>query len=70
MPAAALNGRDIARLGLTEGKPVKVIQGGADTVLKLKRDDALPDGVARVAGAHAVTAPLGPRFGNLRLEKM
>jgi NADH-quinone oxidoreductase subunit G len=69
-PAAGLNGAEIQRLGLSEDKPVKVVQGGAETVLKLKRDDSLPDGVVRVAAAHAVTARLGPRFGGIRLEKM
>ena len=69
-PVAAVNGALMQSLGLAEGKPVRVIQGEAETVLKLKRDDALPEGVVRVAGVHAVTARLGPRFGTLRLEKM
>jgi NADH-quinone oxidoreductase subunit G len=70
IPCAGVNGADILRLGLVEGKPVKVIQGDAETILKLRRDDTLPAGVVRVAGGHAVTARLGPRFGNVRLEKM
>lgn len=66
----ALNGKALQALGLSADKPVKVIQGGAETILKLKRDDALPDGVVRVAAVHGVTARLGPRYGVIRLEKM
>jgi NADH-quinone oxidoreductase subunit G len=65
-----LNATEIQRLGLAEGKPVKVVQGSAETVLRLKRDDALPDGVVRVAACHAMTAGLGPRHAGIRLEKM
>jgi len=66
----ALNGKALQALGLAADKPVKVIQGSAETILKLKRDDALPDGVVRVAAVHGVTARLGPRYGVIRLEKM
>ena len=68
--SAALNGALIARLGLAEDKPVKVRQDGAETVMRLVRDDSLPDNVARVAGSLAATSRLGPRYGEISLEKM
>ncbi len=64
------HGTLIQRLGLAEDKPVKVRQGEGETVLKLRRDDRLPEDVVRVAGAHPLTSRLGPRFGTLSLEKM
>jgi NADH-quinone oxidoreductase subunit G len=68
--AAAACGALIARLGLTDGKPVKVKQNGAETVMKLIRDDRLPDNVVRVAGSLPAVVMFGPRFGSLTLEKM
>jgi NADH-quinone oxidoreductase subunit G len=68
--AAAVNGAMIARLGLAEDKPVKVKQDGNETVLRLIRDDALPDNVVRVAGSLAAAGRLGPRYGEISLEKM
>lgn len=64
------NGALIQRLGLTEGKPVKVRQGDGETILRLQRDDRLPEEVVRVAAVHPLTSRLGPRFGTLSLEKM
>ncbi|MDD4881854.1 MAG: NADH-quinone oxidoreductase subunit G, partial [Gallionellaceae bacterium] len=68
--AAAASGVLIARLGLAEDKPVKVRHNGAETVLKLVRDDTLPDNVVRVAGSLAAASRLGPRYGEISLEKM
>ena len=68
--AAAASGVLIARLGLAEDKPVKVRHNGAETVLKLVRDDNLPDNVVRVAGSLAAASRLGPRYGEISLEKM
>jgi NADH-quinone oxidoreductase subunit G len=68
--AATACGALIARLGLTDGKPVKVKQNGAETVMKLIRDDRLPDNVVRVAGSLPAVVMFGPRFGTLTLEKM
>ncbi len=64
------HGALIQRLGLTEGKPVKVRQADGETILKLQRDDRLPEEVVRVAAVHPLTSRLGPRFGTLSLEKM
>ncbi|MFZ5485284.1 MAG: NADH-quinone oxidoreductase subunit NuoG [Pseudomonadota bacterium] len=68
--SAGANGTLITRLGLTADKPVKVRQNGVETVLKLVRDDALPDDVVRVSGNLAAASRLGPRYGDLSLEKM
>ncbi|GEM_PF-4884273 len=60
----------IQRLGLAEGKPVRLVQDGGESIMKLGRDDRLPEDVARVAGSHPLVSKLGPRFGTLQLEKM
>jgi hypothetical protein len=38
--------------------------------MRLVRDDSLPDNVARIAGSLAATSRLGPRYGEISLEKM
>ncbi len=67
---AAAHGDLIARLGLVVDKPVKIKQGGGETVMRLTRDDRLPDNVVRVPGNLAAASPLGPRYGDIGLEKM
>jgi NADH-quinone oxidoreductase subunit G len=64
------HGALIQRLGLAVDKPVKVRQGEGETILRLRRDDRLPEEVVRVAAVHPLTSRLGPRFGSLSLEKM
>jgi NADH-quinone oxidoreductase subunit G len=49
---------------------VRVKQDGGEAVLELARDDALPDGVVRVAAAHALTADLGTMFGEIAVERV
>ncbi|MBI5936354.1 MAG: NADH-quinone oxidoreductase subunit G [Betaproteobacteria bacterium] len=61
------NGGVIERLGLAAGNNVRVRQGGAEAVLRLCRDDRLPDDVVRVA-VGPLTAHLGARFGGISLE--
>ncbi len=68
--AALACGALIARLGLSEGKPVKVRQNDAEAVFNLLRDDRLPDNVVRLASGLAAAVHLGPRFGPISLEKM
>ncbi len=65
-----LRGDMIQKLGLTEGKPVKIIQDGGESIMKLGRDDRLAEGVARIAGSQPLASKLGPRYGAVRLEKM
>ncbi len=69
-PRAVASGALLARLGLKAGDRVKVRQGGGEAVLELGRDDALADGVVRVAAAHPSTAALGAMFGDISIERL
>ncbi|MBX3592750.1 MAG: NADH-quinone oxidoreductase subunit G, partial [Burkholderiaceae bacterium] len=70
---ARANGATIARLGLVAGDPVRVRQsaGGVagEATLELERDDALADGVVRVAAGQPGTAGLVCAFGAISIEK-
>jgi NADH-quinone oxidoreductase subunit G len=68
-PRAWMNSRLLGRLGVAAGQPVRVRQGEGSVRLAAALDDRLPDECVRVAAAHASTAPLGPMFGTLQLEK-
>ena len=67
-PAARMNAATLARLGVAGGERVKVV-GTGSVVLPAALDDGLPDGVVRVAAAHADTVALGAMFGALTVEK-
>jgi NADH-quinone oxidoreductase subunit G len=69
-PRAFANGALITRLGLAAGSRVRVKQEGGEAVLELARDEGVPDGVVRVAAAHASTAGLGAMFGEITLERV
>ncbi len=56
------------KLGLSAGDRVRVRQAG-EVVLQAAIDDRLPEGVVRIAAAHATTAALGPMFGELTVER-
>ncbi len=64
------HGALIRKLGLQEGKPVKIRQDAGESIMKLGRDDRLAEDAVRIAGAHALTSKLGPRYGAVQLEKM
>ena len=67
-PSARMNAAMLAKLGLAAGDRVKV--GAGDTViLAAHLETGLPDGVVRVAAAHAATLALGPMSGVLSVEK-
>jgi NADH-quinone oxidoreductase subunit G len=70
---ARANAATIARLGLAAGDAVRVRQsaGGVpgEATLELERDDALADGVLRVAAAQPGTAGLACAFGAISIEK-
>jgi len=72
-PAARANGATIARLGLAPGDAVRLAQslGGiaGEARLELERDDALADGVLRVAAAQPATAGLVCACGAISIEK-
>jgi NADH-quinone oxidoreductase subunit G len=70
VPTARMNAATLAKLGLAEGARARVGAGGTATVtLPAQLDAGLPDGVVRVAAAHADTLALGPMFSVLSVEK-
>jgi NADH-quinone oxidoreductase subunit G len=67
-PAARMNAATLATLGIAAGNSVKA--GGTAAVTLLAQLDAgLPDGVVRIAAAHAGTVALGPMSGVISVEK-
>ena len=69
-PAARMNAAMLKKFGLVAGDLAKVGAGGTATVtLRAQLDTGLPDGVVRVAAAHADTLALGPMFCVLSVEK-
>ncbi|MBV8031073.1 MAG: NADH-quinone oxidoreductase subunit NuoG [Betaproteobacteria bacterium] len=69
-PRAWMNGKLLARLGVSSGDPLLVRQGDGQARLTAAQDDGLPDECVRLSAAHASTAPLGSMFGTLQLEKL
>ena len=69
-PRAWMNARLMQRLGLADGQPVRVRQGEGSAKLAAALDDRLPDDCVRIAAAHGSTAPLGPMFGSVQVEKL
>ena len=69
-PRAWMNSRLMHRLGVADGQPVRLRQGGGSATLAAALDDRLPDDCVRIAAAHATTAPLGPMFGAVEVEKL
>ncbi|MCX7168473.1 MAG: NADH-quinone oxidoreductase subunit NuoG [Rhodocyclales bacterium] len=67
-PTARMNAALLAKLGLASGEQARI--GGSATVTLLAQLDAgLPDGVVRVAAAHADTLALGAMCSVLSVEK-
>ncbi|MCL4185430.1 MAG: NADH-quinone oxidoreductase subunit NuoG, partial [Burkholderiaceae bacterium] len=71
---ARVNAATLARLGLAAGEQVRVKQALGETtgeaMLELERDDALADGVVRIATAQPATAGLVCAFGAVSIEKV
>jgi NADH-quinone oxidoreductase subunit G len=67
-PRAVMRSTLAQKLGVTAGQKVRVRQDG-ESLLEVAIDDRLPEGVVRVAAAHASTAGLGPMFGELTVER-
>jgi len=67
-PVAAMNGVELARLGLKAGATVKVIQGEGSVQMNVRVDDGLPAGVVSVSAGYPATAALGGMFGTIRVE--
>ncbi len=69
-PVAAVSGALFSQLGLRDGDPVRITQGGGSAVLVAARDDRLPAGCIRVPAAHPSTAALGGMFGAITAERV
>jgi NADH-quinone oxidoreductase subunit G len=65
-PKAWMNSRLMRKLGVAAGQQV-LVNSSAKLVAAL--DDKLPDECVRIAAAHPSTAPVGPMFGSVTLEK-
>ncbi len=69
-PTARMNAAMLAKFGLVAGDKARVGAGGtANVILPAQIDAGLPDGVVRVAAAHAASLALGPMSGVLSVEK-
>ncbi|OZI38287.1 NADH-quinone oxidoreductase subunit G [Bordetella genomosp. 10] len=68
-PAARMNGRTLAGLGLTAGVKVKVATAAGSVELETVQDDAVADRAVRVAAAFEKTAALGGAFGQISVER-
>jgi NADH-quinone oxidoreductase subunit G len=68
-PVAKASGMLLEKLGIQGGGMAVIRQGQDSIVIRIDRDDCLPANCVRLPGAHAVTAPLGPLFGELTVER-
>jgi NADH-quinone oxidoreductase subunit G len=68
-PRALANARTLEAFEVAAGDKVRARQGEASALLDAALDDTLPDGVVRIAAAHASVATLGPMFGPITLER-
>jgi NADH-quinone oxidoreductase subunit G len=69
-PRAWMNATLLERLGVAAGQPVRVKSASGEAKLMAALDDRLPHDCVRISAAHSTTAPLGPMFGTLTLEKV
>jgi NADH-quinone oxidoreductase subunit G len=68
VPAARMNAAMLAKFGVVAGDKLKVGAGNT-AILAAQLEAGLPDGVVRVAAAHADTVALGAMFSVLSVEK-
>jgi len=68
-PRARMSAQTLAQLGVAERAPVRVRQGGGETVLPAAVDPAVPPGVVRIAAAHPATAALEGLSGPIVVER-
>ena len=69
VPVATVSGKQLAALGLSAGSTVLVRQGQAEIRVAIDADDALPDGVVRLATAHPTTVALGGMFDPIEIKQ-
>ena len=68
-PTARLNGKSLARLGLSAGDMVRVVEGQAEAMLPCALDNGVADGCVRIAAGHASTSRLAGMFGAVVIQK-
>ncbi len=68
-PKAWLSPAELSKLGIEEGNPVRLSQGGNSILLSAASDKGLPDGVVRVAAGVEATKTLGAMFGEINVER-
>jgi NADH-quinone oxidoreductase subunit G len=68
-PVAKASGMLLEKLGIHGGGMALIRQGQGSVVIRVERDDCLPDNCVRLPGAHAATAALGALFGELTVER-
>ena len=68
-PAARMNEKTLAKLGVSAGVQVRVKQGLGEAILTARMDNALPDDCVRAAAAHQSTTGLGDMFGLISVER-
>jgi NADH-quinone oxidoreductase subunit G len=69
-PKAWMNGRLMARLGVSKNDSILIRQAEGEAKLTAALDEQLPDECVRIAAAHRSTAELGPMFGSVSIEKI
>ena len=69
-PVASMSGATLVQLGLREGDEVIVRQGQGSALLQARRDDGIPMGGVRIAGATPLTVALGDLFGEITVERV
>ncbi|MFZ6747378.1 NADH-quinone oxidoreductase subunit NuoG [Undibacterium sp. Ren11W] len=65
----SLSSVEFAKLGITVGEFVKLMQGDAVAILPAALDKSLPDNVVRVSAGIAATQALGAMFGAISVER-
>ncbi|MFA5241000.1 MAG: NADH-quinone oxidoreductase subunit NuoG [Sulfuricella sp.] len=68
-PEVSMSGALMAQLQLENGSMAVVRQGQGSAVMRVRQDDKLPLGCARVPASHPMTAGLGAMFGEIVVEK-
>ena len=68
-PKARMSRAFLASLGVKEGGEIRVKQGNGNALLVASVDPAVPDGVVRIAAAHASTCGLDGLTGPVTIER-
>lgn len=66
---ASMNAAGLQALGVNEGEPLSIDQGGARAVLPAKLDNAIPDGTVWIPAGLYETRTLGASFGEVTVTR-